>query len=345
MPQGGQGAEGLVNQGAGRVGRPRGPKRFPAPRVVATEVRGPEDVVADTEGRVVTGAADGTIWQLTLSHSGVGRTVAVTVAHTGGRPLGLEPTTEGRLLVCDAQRGLLRVDPRDGAVCVLADELNGEPLRFCSNVAAAADGTVYFSVSSSVYGLDDWMGDILEHTGTGQLLRLRPGGTPEILLDGLQFANGVALAEDESFVVVAESGAYRLRRLWLEGPQAGRCDHLVSDLPGFPDNISRGPGGVFWVALAGPREPGIDLLHRTAPKVRKAVWHGVKPIRPRPRRTVRVMALRPDGSTVCDLRRARSPYRMVTSVCRSGTFLIMGSLVENGLVVCEFDGAPPDFAR
>ncbi|MFI5519996.1 SMP-30/gluconolactonase/LRE family protein [Streptomyces platensis] len=334
-----------MNRGAGRTGRPGGPERLPTPRVVATEIRGPEDVVADAEGRVFTGAADGTMWQLTLPRTGAGRTVATAVAHTGGRPLGLEPTTEGRLLVCDAQRGLLRIDPDDGAVCVLADELSGEPLRFCSNVAAAADGTIYFSVSSRVYGLDDWMGDIVEHTGTGQLLRLRPGATPEVLLDGLQFANGVALAEDETFVVVAESGAYRLCRFWLKGPQAGRCDHLVSDLPGFPDNISRGPGGMFWVALAGPREPGIDLLHRTAPKVRRAVWHGVKPMRPRPRRTVRVMALRPDGTVVCDLRLARSPYRMVTSVCRSGAFLIMGSLTECGLAVCEFDGTPADIAR
>ena len=168
--------------------------------------------------------------------------------------------------MCDAQRGLLRVDPQDGTVGVLANKLGGEPLRFCSNVAAAADGTIYFSVSSRRYGLEDWMGDILEHTGTGQLLRLRPGGEPEVLLDGLQFANGVALAEDESFVVVAENGAYRLCRLRLTGPQAGRYDRLVSDLPGFPDNISRGRDGVFWVALAGPRERGIEVLHLRRPR-------------------------------------------------------------------------------
>lgn len=325
-----------MNQGAERSSPRGGPTQLPVPRVVATEIQGPEDVVADARGRVFTGAADGTVWQLTASQAGVGR--AVAVAHTGGRPLGLELTPDGRLLVCDAERGLLRIDPCDGTVYVLADELNGKPLRFCSNVAAAADGTLYFSVSSRLHGLDDWMGDILEHTGTGQLLRLRPGGTPEVLLDGLQFANGVALAEDESFVVVAESGAYRLRRLWLEGPRSGRCDLLLSELPGFPDNISRAPDGVFWVALAGPRERGVDLLHRATPQVRRAVWHGVKAFRARPRRTVRVVALRPDGSTVCDMRRVRSPYRMVTSVCRAGTFLIMGSLVENGLAVCEFDG-------
>lgn len=137
---------------------------------------------------------------------------ATAVAHTGGRPLGLQPLPGGELLVCDARRGLLRIDPRDGTVQVLADEVAGGPLRFCSNVTTAADGTVYFTVSSRRYGLDEWLGDFLEHTGTGQLLRLRPHGTPEVLLEGLQFANGVALAPDESFLAVAESGAYRLTR-------------------------------------------------------------------------------------------------------------------------------------
>ncbi|MFH8680859.1 SMP-30/gluconolactonase/LRE family protein [Streptomyces lydicus] len=301
--------------------------------MVATEIRGPEDVVSDGEGRFFTGAADGTIWRLTLPESGAVR--AVPVAHTRGRPLGLEPAPKGRLLVCDAQRGLLHVDTHDGAVRVLAGEAGGERLRFCSNVAEAADGTLYFSVSSRRYGLEDWMGGILEHTGTGQLLRLLPGGEPEVLLDGLHFANGVALAEDESFVLVAESGAYRLRRLWLTGPRSGQCEMLAEGLPGFPDNISRGPGDVFWVALAGPRERGVDLLHRMPPRAGRAAWRAAKSFRPRPRRTVRILALSSDGDVVCDLRRAKSPYRMVTGVCRSGSFLIMGSLVENGLAVCE----------
>ncbi|WP_336054540.1 SMP-30/gluconolactonase/LRE family protein [Streptomyces sp. CA2R101] len=306
--------------------------------MVATGIQGPEDVVADGEGRLFTGAADGTIWRLALSGSGAVQ--ADAVARTGGRPLGLEPAKDGHLLVCDARRGLLHVNTHDGAVRVLAEEVDGKPLRFCSNVAGTADGTLYFSVSSRRYGLENWMGDILEHTGTGQLLRLRPDGAPEVLLDGLQFANGVALDENESFVLVAESGAYRLRRLWLTGPRSGQCDTLADDLPGFPDNISRGPGGVFWVALAGPRERGVDVLHRMPPGTRRAAWRGVKPFNPRPRRTVRIMALSRDGGVLCDLRRAKSPYRMVTSVCRSGSFLIMGSLVESGLAVCELPLSP-----
>ncbi|MFJ4923147.1 SMP-30/gluconolactonase/LRE family protein [Streptomyces sp. NPDC088725] len=307
-------------------------------RRVAADAGGPEDVVADAEGRVLTGLADGRIVRLTLSREG-GLDRYEVVARTGGRPLGLEPTADGALLVCDARRGLLRVDPDDGSVEVLADSVDGVPLRFCSNVTAASDGTVYFTVSSRLYALEDWAGDIMERSATGQLLRLRPGGEPEVLLDGLHFANGVALSADESFVAFAETGAYRVGRYWLTGPAAGRRDTLVDELPGFPDNMSRGPGGLFWIAVAGPREACIDLLHRaTSPAFRRAAWNAVKRFPPQPRRTTGAVAVTAEGWIVHDLRRRRSPYRMITSVCERDQHLIMGSLVERGVAVCRLPG-------
>ncbi|MBL1097536.1 SMP-30/gluconolactonase/LRE family protein [Streptomyces coffeae] len=312
---------------------------LPYPRVLAPEAHGPEHVALDTEGRILTGTADGAVRRLTLSPAR-DRAGSEVIARTGGRPLGLAPSPDGGVLVCDARRGLLAVSPADGAVRVLADEVDGEPLRFCSNVAVAADGTVYFTVSSRRYALEAWLGDILEHRGTGRLLRLTPGGRPEVLLDGLQFANGVALAEDESFVAVVETGAYRISRLWLTGPRAGRRDTLLGGLPGFPDNLTRGPGGLFWVALAGPREPAVDWLHRASPAVRRAAWRAVRRFAPGPRPTVRILAVGADGRVAHHLVHRRSPYRMATSVCVTGRHLVLGSLVERGVAVCDL-GSPP----
>jgi sugar lactone lactonase YvrE len=217
-------------------------------RYVAIGARGPEDVVADSRGHVLTGVEDGRILRLEgLTDPGAPRDEVL--AETGGRPLGLEPHPDGTLLVCDAERGLLRVDPVEGTVSVLADSVAGERLRFCSNVVVLSDGSVYFTVSSRRYSLDlgvpprrfrQWgrIGDIVEHTGTGRLLRLAPGrDTPEVLLEGLQFANGLAPSGDESFVIVAETGAYRLTRYRLTGPRAGRSEPFADDLPGMPDNI------------------------------------------------------------------------------------------------------------
>ncbi|MFE7115858.1 SMP-30/gluconolactonase/LRE family protein [Streptomyces sp. NPDC057654] len=289
----------------------------------------------DGAGRILAGAADGRIWRFALPEAAGDEVRPEVVARTGGRPLGLEAMPGGGLLVCDAERGLLRADPETGAVVTLADEAAGAPLRFSSNAAAASDGTVYFTVSSRRYGLDDWLGDILEHTGTGLLLRLRPGGEPEVLLDGLQFANGVALAPDESFVAVAETGAYRVGRYWLTGPRAGCHDTLADGLPGFPDNISRDAEGVFWIALAAPRRPGLGWLHRRSPAVRRAAWTAAQRVRSRPSRTLRVLAVGADGGIIRDLRCGGSPYRMVTSVSRCGARLVMGSLVEGGIAVSE----------
>ena len=72
------------------------------------------------------------------------------------------------------------------------------------------------------------------------------------MLDGLAFANGVALAADESYVAVAETGGRTVVRHWLTGPRAGTRDLLADDLPGYPDNIARGSDGLIWVTIASP---------------------------------------------------------------------------------------------
>ncbi|GAA3076994.1 hypothetical protein GCM10020000_73170 [Streptomyces olivoverticillatus] len=247
----------------GTAGRP-----CPLPRLLPLGGAGPEDVRYDAvTDRLLTGLADGRIVSVDPAGADV-RTVAVT----GGRPLGLCPLADGRILVCCADQGLLRVDPATGRKETVLREAGGKPLRVCSNAVAAPDGTLYVSDASRRFGLDHWMGDLLEHSGTGRLIRYEPGKPAEVVLDGLQFANGVALAPDASYVTVVETGAYRLRRLWLTGPKAGTDDVLLDNLPAFPDNLSTGPDGLIWVAMVAPRDPLADLLHRTHPGVRRALW-------------------------------------------------------------------------
>ena len=65
---------------------------------------GAQDVLLSANGTAYTGTADGSIWAV---KPGAGQ--ARRVANTGGRPLGLEWLPDGRLLVCDARKGLLAV--------------------------------------------------------------------------------------------------------------------------------------------------------------------------------------------------------------------------------------------
>ncbi|MGI5373130.1 SMP-30/gluconolactonase/LRE family protein [Streptomyces sp. CA-251387] len=305
-------------------------------RYMAIGGRGPEDVVADARGRVLTGVEDGRILRVDgLTELSAAR--VEVLAETGGRPLGLELHPDGDLLVCDAERGLLRVGLDDGVVRVLADSVAGERLRFCSNVVALSDGSICFTVSSRPYPLHQWIGDLVEHTGTGRLLRLAPGSeTPEVLLEGLQFANGLAASADESFLVLAETGARRLTRYWLAGPRAGHSEPFAENLPGMPDNLWRGtPDGPIWVALAGPRVPPLDLLHRAAPAVRRTAARVAVRAPFHPTGTIGVLAVDDTGRFVHHLARRHSGFRMVTSVCETGGRLILGSLWERGIAVCE----------
>src|SRR5690348_5423680 len=204
--------------------------RFGEVTVVPVPGHGPEDVVVDGEGRLYTGVDDGRILRL----SPHGKHIDV-IADTGGRPLGLELYGEDELLICDARAGLLVAPLSGGSPSVLATSAMGLDFVFCNNAAVASDGTVYFTDSSRRFGIDNWRDDLIEQTGGGRLLRRSPDGSIDLLLDGLQFANGVALAPDESFVAVAETGACRVSRVWLRD---GRPDVFVDGLWGFPDNIS-----------------------------------------------------------------------------------------------------------
>lgn len=290
----------------------------------------------DTAGTVYAGLADGRL--IRLPPDGAEPEV---IADTGGRPLGIEVDTGGRLVVCDAERGLLRVDPDTGRVETLVaagTPVGGAPLRVCNNAAVAADGTVYFSDSSQRFPLRYWMGDLLEHSGTGRLLRRDADGTTAVVLDGLQFANGVALARDGSFVVVAETGAYRLVRRWLTGERAGDVDRLVDNLPAFPDNIALGSDGLIWIAMGSPRNRLLDLIAPRHPLLRRAIWALPEGARPGPANTAWVQAVDTDGRIVYDLQATVPGFSMVTGVREYAGTVWLGSLL--GDAVGAFDLAP-----
>ncbi len=294
---------------------------------------GAEDVVIDAEGRVLTGTADGKVFRLTPDGRRIDR-----VGDTGGRPLGLELLPDGRVLVCDAQRGLLALDPESGAVEELVTLVHGQRMAFCNNAAVHSDGTIFFSDSSKVYGIDEWKGDFVENTASGRLLRRDTDGTVTVVLDGLRFANGVALAADESYVGVAETGGRTVVRLWLTGPRSGERDLLVADLPGYPDNIARGSDGLVWVTIASPKDPLLEWLMTAPMSLRRLSWRLPGPLQPKPKRTVRVMAFDDDGRTVHDVSLDAAGYHMATGVREHDGRVWLGSLEEPAVAV--FDVLP-----
>jgi sugar lactone lactonase YvrE len=215
---------------------------------------GPEDV-AVRDGFAYTGLEDGRIMKVALDGSS-----AVPYANTGGRPLGLQFDASGNLIVADAVKGLVSVAP-DGTVRVLTDSVDGQKMIFVDDLDIAADGKIWFSDASTRFGIKDFINDLWEGSATGRLLSYDPASAAtKIELDGLRFANGVALATDQSFVLVNETAARRIKKLWIAGPNAGKAETLIDGLPGFPDNLSRAPDGNFWVALPSKANPAFDQM-------------------------------------------------------------------------------------
>ncbi|GIF22678.1 sugar lactone lactonase YvrE [Actinoplanes tereljensis] len=291
---------------------------------------GAEDVVVAADGRVLTGTEDGVIWWIDPESSEIGQ-----VLTTGGRPLGLEFLPDGRLLICDARLGLLAADLK-GRVETLVDTVGGERMRFCNNAAVAKDGTIYFSDSSTVHPIDRWKAEVVELTRTGRLLRRTPDGEVTVLVDGLSFANGVALADDESFVVVAETAERRLTRHHLG---TGKTDVFQAGLPGYPDNISTGSDGLIWITVASPRDPVVEGLQRGPLWLRRQVTRIPEKLQPAPKRTVRVQAYGRDGVLKKDLDLKTERFHMVTGVREHAGQVWLGSLHEPAVAVLTNSGA------
>lgn len=251
------------------------------------------------------------------------------VANTGGRPLGLHVDPQGRLLIADAFAGLLRLEA-DGSLTTLCDTAaDGSKLVFTDDLDVADDGTVWFSDASTRFDQTVWQNDILESRPNGRLLRWHPDRPQcEVVQDGLYFANGVALAQDASFVLLNETTRYRVRRLWLSGPREGELEVLIDNLPGFPDGISRGEDGVFWIALASPRNALVDAL-AGSPFLRRVVQRLPEALKPAPERHPYVVAIDADGKVLRTLQDpSGTTYGMVTSAQQHGDRLYLGSLHE-----------------
>ena len=71
-------------------------------------------------------------------------------------------------------------------------------------------------------------------------------------MDELSFANGIALAPNEDYFIVAETGDFKLWKYWLKGDKRGQKEIFIQT-PGYPDNIKLSPEGNFIVGIVLPQ--------------------------------------------------------------------------------------------
>ncbi len=290
--------------------------------------RGPEAIAVDRDGRLYAATEGGVIVRLAADG-----TAPEDWVNTAGRPLGMAFDSTGTLWVADGLRGLLAISPA-GDIRVAATTADDTPIRFADDLDVAADGRVYFSDASTKFSAAEYGGlgasllELLEHKGTGRLLEHDPAtGRTTTLLDGLVFANGVAMSHDEQSVLVNELGSYRVLRVARDGAERGASTPLIDALPGFPDNITRGLDGRYWVAMPSPRDATVDALARR-PFVRKIIQRIPAAIRPKPVHYGHVIAIDDSGRVVANLQDPAGGFEMLTSAREVRGWLFLGSLSE-----------------
>lgn len=281
---------------------------------------GPEHIVQGKDGRLYAGLANGVIMHMQPDGSAQGM-----LAHTGGRPLGMAFDADGNLIVADAMRGLLSFDAT-GAQTVLLAAGPGGPLQFANAVAVADNGKIYLTDSSSrfspaQYGSTQWAAtlDVLEQSATGRVLEFDPAAKAvRVVARGLSLANGILLSADGKALLVSESGKYRVWRIavaasQLDVAQASPQAHVLFDnLPGYPDNLTRGLDGRIWLGLAGQRNDLDGMADK--PFMRKLMLRIPRALWPLPKAFGHVVAFTEDGKVVADLQDASGSSPLTTGV-------------------------------
>lgn len=297
---------------------------------------GPEDAAIGPDGMLYIATHEGAIVRYDSASEEVSE-----FAITKGRPLGIEFGDDGTLYVADAYQGLLRIS-EDGDVTVLADQTDpGSAIHYADDLDIAPDGSVYFTDASTKFGGKQFGGtlaasvlDLMEHGLNGRVLRYDPASDQTtVVLDGLSFANGIAMTKSGNHYLVVETGTYSIKKVALDGTT--KPETIVENLPGFPDNINRNADGSFWVGLVSPRSDVADALSNQ-PYLRKVVMRLPAFMRPSAQRYGFVLKINEAGDVLETLQDPSGSYALTTGLIegRDGKRFIT-SLTEPNLGVLE----------
>lgn len=175
-----------------------------------------------------------------------------------GRPLGIRRRNDKQFIVADAALGIIGIDFEKESVETLLSTtkpIDGLKMRFPDDFDFIDNDTIVFSDASTRYGYRDFLLSFLEHGGDGRIIKFKfSTGETQVLVDGLDFPNGVQMHTDKQSFLFCESVNARIYRFYFAGPKKGRLEIFIDNLPGYPDNIRISSSGTsFYVALFSHR--------------------------------------------------------------------------------------------
>ena len=204
------------------------------------------------------------------------------------------------------------------------------------------DGKIYFTDASWKFPFSKggYRNDLLEHGPNGSLYMYDPATKQtHLLLDSLSFANGVALGPNDAYVLVTETGAYKVVKYWLAGPKKGTTEVFLDNLPGFPDNINFSESGIFWLAFANPRNSTLDKL-LPYPFLRKIVYRLPEFVQPTEVRYGFMLGIDLQGNIIHNFQDPGGELAPVTSVTEWRDQLYLGSLSDDAFGIIDKPDSP-----
>ena len=197
----------------------------------------------------------------------------------------------------------------DATAPTLASAADGAPSRdlaVCDNLEVSTDGQRIYFTEPFAYAnatVDDAIDEAIALAPNGRLWRYDlKDATTRLIAEGFHFINAVLVDPHpgrprEESVIVTQTSLFRVTRMFVDGPKAGRSEIVIDALPGTPDGMDRDAQGRLWLAMFIERGELLTWAHENA-------W--VKPLLMRLPTTLLlsaqtqrtgVVVLSPDGST------------------------------------------------
>lgn len=293
-------------------------------RVLAEGLPGkPDGLAFDEAGRLLVAMANGEVaavdpasgaWSLVARGGGV----LTGLAHGPGNAIHAVDENAGALL--EAQPG--------GLFRRVLDRVGTTRLTWTNDVTVLPDGSIALTTTATGRSLGDFYHEVLEHRGSGLLVRYDPvRREARVLARGLAMTNGVAAAPDGN-LLVAESAIYAVS---LFSPEGERLTQ-VAGLPGFTGNVraSDRPGR-YWLTLLSPRSPVVDGTAAYPAARRLLAWLPAA-VRPQPQPLPCVVEITRTGSQLAARLVAidGAPTSFSTAIERDGKLYLSPASIAPG---------------
>lgn len=196
------------------------------------------------------------------------------MGRAGGEPNGIALSGGGRFLIANFGLAVLQeLDPASGTVrALVSGPVAGRSLRWINFALVDSSGAVWVSVCTEN---PDLVHTIAHGTSDGYLFRLGPGAShPEVVADGVNFPNCMALDEREEYLYVVRTLTSDVVRFRVDGARLGPeesfspalggrrldeygdhaaallGDRTVTSRWGMADGCAFDAAGNLWVTLA-----------------------------------------------------------------------------------------------